>query len=156
MPSRYINVPQYYNKYIDSKVDLDETPKVCCPFHKEDTPSFSYNQATGRWRCFGACKKGGDVIELHRANYRLKTRQEAEDSLLNLLGIKKRKIENLSELKPDVVLNEENIEIDRLYTTCLLHANCVERWLDMDLAMSYYPVDKFRLEALLKKWGVQY
>ena len=32
-----------------------------CPFHKENSPSFSVDTNTGQWFCFG-CKAGGDVI----------------------------------------------------------------------------------------------
>lgn len=37
--------------------------KALCPFHKEDTPSFSINEKTNRWTCFGGCNKSGDVID---------------------------------------------------------------------------------------------
>jgi DNA primase len=33
-----------------------------CPVHQEKTPSFKIND--GRWHCFGACNKGGDVLDL--------------------------------------------------------------------------------------------
>lgn len=34
----------------------------CCPFHEERTPSFKVDPRAGSWYCFGACRKGGDVI----------------------------------------------------------------------------------------------
>lgn len=37
----------------------------CCPFHKEKTPSFSVNDETGRWQCFG-CPDGGNVEDFLR------------------------------------------------------------------------------------------
>ena len=37
-----------------------------CPLHEERTASFYVYQDKGRWRCFGACARGGDVVELAR------------------------------------------------------------------------------------------
>ena len=35
--------------------------KACCPFHHEDTPSFTINDAKSFWHCFG-CGRHGDAI----------------------------------------------------------------------------------------------
>lgn len=35
-----------------------------CPLHNERTPSFYVWPDQGRWHCFGACGRGGDVIDL--------------------------------------------------------------------------------------------
>lgn len=35
--------------------------EACCPFHEEDTPSFSIHPGKQMYKCFG-CGKGGDVI----------------------------------------------------------------------------------------------
>lgn len=37
-----------------------------CPLHNERTASFFVFRTEQRWRCFGACGDGGDVIELTR------------------------------------------------------------------------------------------
>ena len=37
-----------------------------CPFHAETNPSFKITvrgQYQGKWRCFGSCNAGGDVID---------------------------------------------------------------------------------------------
>ena len=70
MASSLISIPEYFTRFIDRSIDLTKIPKICCPFHEEDTPSFSYSSEKGLWRCFGACKVGGDVIALHQKNYR--------------------------------------------------------------------------------------
>jgi DNA primase len=36
---------------------------ACCPLHDEDTPSFAIGPDPGFWYCFGACRKGGDVLQ---------------------------------------------------------------------------------------------
>lgn len=38
--------------------------KARCPLHKEKTASFYLYLDTNRWRCFGACADGGDVVDL--------------------------------------------------------------------------------------------
>ena len=87
--SKYPSVPQYFKQYVDSKVDLDVTPSIPCPFHHEvNGKSFTYSKQLGVWRCWGACHCGGNVVDLHKLNYRIKSRAEAEESLCRLLGIK--------------------------------------------------------------------
>jgi len=38
--------------------------KGCCPYHKEDTPSFIYNPRTFKFHCFG-CSKNTDIIDAY-------------------------------------------------------------------------------------------
>jgi hypothetical protein len=40
--------------------------KGLCPIHDERTPSFTVYADRERWHCFGACGRGGDVIDLAR------------------------------------------------------------------------------------------
>lgn len=40
--------------------------KCLCPFHVERTASFVVWPKTQRWRCFGACATGGDVLDYLR------------------------------------------------------------------------------------------
>lgn len=152
-----MTVPQYYKKFINSNVDLESEPKQCCPFHKEKTPSFSFNASTGTWRCYGSCKTGGDIIELHRMNYKLKNKTEAETSLYMVLGIQVPKAKSLELLSREpVIINEDNVELDRVYRLCLIHADNPNRWVEMDYAMSFYPNDILRLKDLLIAWGIKY
>ena len=76
-----INRPQWNNKEEDNRVVcakkypiekmyegiLKQTVKVlmcCCPFHKEDTPSFAIYPENNTWYCF-ACSTGGDAINFY-------------------------------------------------------------------------------------------
>jgi hypothetical protein len=38
--------------------------KGLCTLHHEKTPSFHIFAGSQRWRCFGACASGGDVVDL--------------------------------------------------------------------------------------------
>lgn len=64
---KHFPVPVMYNQILGLYGDL-EKGSLCCPFHGENTPSFSYapHVGDGIWRCFGACNTGGDTIELYR------------------------------------------------------------------------------------------
>lgn len=43
-------------------VKLDRRDKALCPFHKEDTPSFSVKKSENIFKCFG-CGESGDAID---------------------------------------------------------------------------------------------
>ena len=49
-------------KYIPN---TNRVQMFCCPIHNEKTPSFAWYPVQNRWYCFGACAKGGDVIDLY-------------------------------------------------------------------------------------------
>ena len=38
--------------------------KGLCPLHQERTPSFYVIPDRQKWRCYGACAKGGDIVDL--------------------------------------------------------------------------------------------
>src|SRR5574344_471291 len=46
----------------DFGVKLNSRGKGLCPFHMEDTPSFSIKERDNTWHCFG-CNTGGDAID---------------------------------------------------------------------------------------------
>lgn len=58
-------IPTMYNRILGFYGNL-EKESVCCPFHGEKTPSFSYSPALGIWTCFGECSRSGDSIELYK------------------------------------------------------------------------------------------
>lgn len=73
IPMYFYNIilPQRADYYDDYEVNFDATPVAKCPLHDEDTPSMRFYEETNTFFCFG-CRKGGDVIELHR-QYTLRT-----------------------------------------------------------------------------------
>jgi len=148
---RLPTVPEYYNEFINNTVDLVTTPKQCCPFHEERTPSFSYNVETGRWSCFGKCHAHGDVIEMHRRWYHLDSREEAKKSLESLYEVEVPS--NLQELAIDTPLvSESKVEENVLYAKALTIANCPSRWLELDYIMSIHPLDTNRLNEFINKY----
>ena len=150
---RFPTIPEYYQQEIDRSVDLNTTPKQCCPFHREDTPSFSYSAEKHRWRCFGSCKCGGDVIALHQKHYRLQTREEAEKSLSYLYGIQVNKIQTTPE-EVELLVDDVKVEFEIVYAKACMMANSVTRWLELDYVMSRYPVVVRDLQQLVDKWEV--
>jgi len=148
---RYPTVVEYYQNYIDKSVNLAESPKQCCPFHGENTPSFSYDPRTGRWSCFGACHAHGDVIDMHMRWYKFKTRQDAEKDLAQKfkVNIAEQKIET----KDDVLLNESKIDYSTLFILCCNAANTPDRWVELDEIMSVYPSTEEDLYNLYLRWS---
>ena len=81
-----VSIPVYFMNHVDSGIDLSRTPYCLCPFHVEDTPSFRYNTEQNYWNCFGACRTGGTVIELHKFKFRLSGHYEALQDLKRRFG----------------------------------------------------------------------
>lgn len=153
MASRLPSIPQYYMDYINKNVDLTTSPKQCCPFHQEDTPSWSYSADKKRWRCFGKCHTGGDVVELHRCNYKLASKEEALKSLKRLYNIQDNA--TLNDAYSDVEVRKAVVEQEVLYQRVIQLAGAdVDRWLQLDYVMSKYPLDCLLLEELILKWTV--
>ena len=150
---RLPTVPEYYQEFINGNVDLLVTPFQCCPFHQEETPSFSYNIPTGRWSCFGKCHAHGDVIEMHRRWFHLNSKEEAEEDLYIRYKVPKPTIrEQLTKISKKRLIDEDNVEENSLYAQACMLAKNPERWLELDYVMSKFPVDKNELIALLNKW----
>lgn len=148
---RFPTIPEYYKEAIDRTVDLMEYPKQCCPFHREDTPSFSYSRERQVWSCFGACHAvGKDVIEMHRRHYKFATREEAEASLRHLCVYPKIAPKKLVQQR--IVFNNEELEYKKLEQEAVMLANCLDRWLALDYVMSKFPVDVRELAELVYKW----
>ena len=151
---RLPTVIEYYSEFINSGVNLAEHPKQCCPFHKEDTPSFSYNIETGRWSCFGKCHAHGDVIDMHMRWFHFNSRAEAEGDLRAKCNA--RKIMTLEDIKDEQnnrYIPEDKIENNIAYARAVALANTPERWEQLDYAMSKVPYDRLNLEILLAEWN---
>lgn len=147
---RLPTVPEYYREFINKDVDLVAEPKQCCPFHSENTPSFSYNIETGRWSCFGKCHAHGGVIEMHMRKFHFASKKEAETDLDARYKVVKHSERRLR--KQMAYTDEERIEDNVTYCEAVSLANCPERWLELDYVMSIVPFDRIRLLDLICKW----
>lgn len=146
-------IPQYYKQYVDPSVDLNINSSQPCPFHNEKTgKSFSYSKQLNIWRCFGQCHCGGDVIDLHRLNYKLKSREEAKASLYNILGIEY--TASLSFEKEDIEVDEVDVHRRRVYSLAVTVATKPDDWLELDYILSKVPYDVHELEMFCLKHGV--
>lgn len=144
-----IDIPTYYQRFCDKDVDLNVTRNIPCKFHGEvHGKSFTFSPEKGVFRCWGQCKCGGGVIQLHRLNYHLRDDEEARKSLENILGIVRTTDKQL--IVPKVVeADEVKAELNALIAKCVRRAKTVEQWLELDYVMSQYPVEKEKLELFL-------
>jgi len=145
-------IPQYYKQFVDPKVDLETNSSQPCPFHNEKSgKSFSYSKQLNIWRCFGQCHCGGDVIDLHRLNYGLKTKEEAKKSLFQICGLTYE--ETISFVKREIEINEENVYKRRVYALAVSLAKEPAEWLELDYILSKVPYDVKELEVFCAKLG---
>lgn len=146
------SVPVYYAQFVDPKVNLDETPSQPCPFHDEKTgKSFTWSKQLNRWRCWGKCHCGGDVIDLHKLNYKLKSRDEALRSLCDIYHISM--TQELSFEKEEVEVDEKEVYRRRIYALSLALAKEPDDWLDLDYIVSKVPYDVKELEMFCNVRG---
>ena len=76
--------------YIGQYVDLNPEGKELfglCPFHHEDTPSFSVTPDKNQWYCFG-CHKGGNILTFIAQYHKVKS-AEAVKILCDYAGVSK-------------------------------------------------------------------
>ncbi len=56
-----VNIADYARRYLNLRPTGGRLQGLC-PFHQEKTPSFTVNEETGSFYCFG-CQAGGDIFE---------------------------------------------------------------------------------------------
>lgn len=96
--------------------------KALCPFHEENTPSFSVSDSDDgdwrRWWCFGACQTGGSVIDAVMKAEGFELAHEAAEFLNDLydLGLEmdsegyKRFRKTIKETEADIRRTKEEME----------------------------------------------
>ena len=64
-PYRQVDLAEYVNRCLTPLTPVTSGSwKGRCPIHDEDPPSFLVTANPWRWRCFGACGTGGDLVKL--------------------------------------------------------------------------------------------
>jgi hypothetical protein len=64
-----VDLAAWASQYTQLKPAGPNKWKGRCPLHQERTPSFYvyHDDSKGwRWRCFGACASGGDIVDFYR------------------------------------------------------------------------------------------
>jgi len=64
---RLVTVEMVAERFTELRPAGPGKKKGRCPVHEERTPSFYVYTDRQTWRCFGACGKGGDVLDLAQA-----------------------------------------------------------------------------------------
>lgn len=139
-----ISIPEYVARFINPELDLNETPKINCLFHKEDTPSMSYSQDLKVLTCFGSCHKTWKSAEaLHKHRFKFKTLEEASMDLANRLG--------KEYVKTPTKIDHEKIEERQVIIRIKEKAKSDNQLLiDYMQVLSEFPVDVEKLKELLK------
>ena len=88
---------------------------ACCPLHQERTPSFCVDNEKQRWRCFGACGEGGDVI-----NFVMKYHGISFKEALSHLGING----NENQVDSAEVIRRERVKKFRQWCSSYLKVCC--------------------------------
>lgn len=146
------SIPAYFKTYVDPNIDLEVTPQLPCPFHEEKSgKSFSYSRQLGVWRCFGACHCGGDVVDLHRLNYRMKTRDEALQALCKIYGVDMHK--DLTFKKKELNVDLREVHRKRVYAAAVGLARTPDDYVELDYIMSKVPYDVTELEVFCSSRG---
>lgn len=143
------SIPEYFRKFVDPSIDLDKTHNIPCPFHREQSgKSFTYSAELGKWRCWGACHAGGDVIDLHRLNHRYASRDEAKKSIYKLYGLTVNTKPSFERTEPKV--NELDVERRSVYSQAIHLAKTVDDYVELDYIMSQVPYDVDTLKQFIQ------
>jgi DNA primase len=138
-----IDIVDYVGKYTQLKRSGAKF-KCPCPFptHHDSTPSFYVDPATQKWRCFGACATGGDVIDFVERMHNL-TRKDAIEKLAGELGIEIKANAPKASDKLYAVLNaacglyQENIQVEGNPALAHLRGRGLEAAIDSDFKLGY-------------------
>jgi DNA primase len=102
-----LNVLEVLKKYgVKIAKKMGDEISLCCPFHKDDTPSMYINEKTKLFKCFG-CEIKGNLItfisKLEKITY-----IEAVQKLLGDSSISEDYQDKLKRIKESLIIDEED------------------------------------------------
>lgn len=100
-----VSIVEIATEYTDLKPAGAARYKGLCPFHQENTPSFTVQTDSGRYHCFG-CGADGDAISLLTESGGLTFREAVED-LSDRYGLRVHQVDTGTELDPSVPLRAD-------------------------------------------------
>lgn len=168
IPERLLEEIRFRNDIVEvigAHVTLKRTGstyKACCPFHKENTPSFNVNPNLQIFKCFG-CGEGGDVISFLMKHQGMDFITAAK-TLAERANISLELEEDSGASKHRKLIYEINHGVAQFYRRCLLQAPAAEkarrylaeRKLDGDIAETFqvgYAPDGWDVTL---QWGAKY
>lgn len=119
---------------------------ACCPFHAEKTPSFYVSPDRQRWRCFGACATGGDLLDFIIKKESLASTVDAIKILAPMAGVVYEESGNSHKYDRLYALL---IESSTYYHDCLRHKTTGQKARDYILGRSF-------TYDTLKTWRIGY
>jgi len=150
MSDKLLDIPTYFSKYVDKRINLRLTPNIPCPFHGEvHGKSFSYSETKGIWRCWGQCHSGGDVVALHRLNYKFPNYEAAKRDLYKREGLR---IDTITFETPELKVDDNLVHSRTLYNravTLARESTNVDDWVDLDYIVSQVDFTDKDLEQYL-------
>lgn len=142
-----ITIEDVVSKYVPDLKRSGRYLKACCPFHNEKTPSFFVMPDKGKWRCYGACQEGGNVIDFVMKADNLPYPLACKKLLKEYLHI------DLKEAELHLTPEEEKQE--KLRQTMLIYTDLACKWF-VEQFNADYPAAKAAKAYAVGRWGEEY
>jgi hypothetical protein len=90
---------------------------------------------------------------MHQRWYHFSTKEEAERDLKIRYSVPKDNYETtMLKANQAMLISNEEVVDNATYTKAVALANCPERWIELDAAMSKTPFDRGEVQMLINKW----
>lgn len=120
---------------------------ACCPFHNEKTPSFCVMPDRGKWRCYGACQDGGNVIDFYMKATGLPFPKAVKQLLHDYLHV------NIEDA--EINRTPEDIEKEKRRQSMLIYNKLVCDWFQQQMEADT-PEAKAAKGYAVSRWGEEH